>query len=66
MGYYVGLDVSLKRTAICVLDGDGRVVWRGSLDTHPESSVRPLTVGAILWSELAWRLARRRLGWPEA
>lgn len=35
MGYYVGLDVSLKRTAICVLDADGRVVWRGSSDTHP-------------------------------
>lgn len=36
MGYYVGLDVSLKKTAICVLDADGDVAWRGSADTHPE------------------------------
>jgi len=35
MGYFVGLDVSLKSTAICVLDGDGAVVWRGSADTDP-------------------------------
>lgn len=36
MGYYVGLDVSLKRTAICVLDGEGGLAWRGWADTHPE------------------------------
>ena len=34
MGYYVGLDVSLKSTHICVLDGERRVVWRGVLDTQ--------------------------------
>jgi transposase len=36
MGYYAGLDVSLRRTAICVLDADGGVAWRGSTDTQPE------------------------------
>ena len=36
MEYYVGLDVSLKQTAICVVDGDCGVVWRGCADTHPE------------------------------
>lgn len=36
MKYYVGLDVSLKRTAICVVDGDCGVVWQGMADTHPE------------------------------
>src|SRR5277367_5690699 len=34
MGYYVGLDVSLKSTHICVLDGERRVVWRGVSDTQ--------------------------------
>ena len=34
MGYYVGLDVSLKSTHICVLDGERRVVWRGVSDTR--------------------------------
>jgi transposase len=36
MGYYVGLDVSLKATRICVVDEGGRVVWEGVADTHPE------------------------------
>ena len=36
MEYYVGLDVSLKQTAICVVDGDCGVVWQGCADTHPE------------------------------
>jgi hypothetical protein len=27
MGYYVGLDVSLKRTAICIVDEEGALVW---------------------------------------
>ena len=35
MEYYVGLDVSLKSTHICVMDKDRRVVWRGSADTQP-------------------------------
>lgn len=36
MGYYVGLDVSHKRSAVCVVDGDGVLAWRGEVDTHPE------------------------------
>ena len=31
---YVGLDVSLKSTHICVLDGERRVIWRGVSDTQ--------------------------------
>lgn len=36
MGYYIGLDVSLNKTAMSVLDEDGAVVWQGTTDTHPE------------------------------
>lgn len=36
MKYYVGLDVGLKRTAVCVVDVDCCVVWQGVADTHPE------------------------------
>ncbi len=36
MGYYIGLDVSLKKTAICVVDDAGSLVWQGASDTHPE------------------------------
>ena len=29
-------DIGGKRTAICVIDGSGKTVWRGTVDTHPE------------------------------
>ena len=36
MKMYAGLDVGGKRTAVCILDGGGKVVWRGMADTHPK------------------------------
>jgi transposase len=33
---YVGLDVSLKQTSICVIDDVG-IVWRGRVDSTPEA-----------------------------
>jgi transposase len=35
MPHYVGLDVSQKTTAICVLDEQGRRLWRGTCATDP-------------------------------
>ena len=29
MRMFAGLDVSFKRTAVCVVDEAGRIVWRG-------------------------------------
>jgi len=34
---YVGLDVSLKETSICVIDDAGKIVWCGRTDTTPEA-----------------------------
>ena len=34
---YVGLDVSLKETSICVIDEAGKIVWLGRTDTTPEA-----------------------------
>src|SRR3954464_14950293 len=36
MPHYVGLDVSQKTTAICVVDEQGRRLWRGVCATDPE------------------------------
>ena len=36
MQYYVGLDVSLKQTSICVVDQTGLVVRQGVVDSDPE------------------------------
>ena len=37
MKYYVGLDVSLKETSICVVDGSRRVVKEGRVVSEPET-----------------------------
>ncbi len=37
MEYYVGLDVSVKETAICVVDRDGGIVREARLETEPET-----------------------------
>ena len=37
MEYYVGLDVSLKQTSICVVDRTGAVVREGVVDSDPEA-----------------------------
>lgn len=36
MSHFVGLDVSQKMTAICVVDKDGRRIWRGQCLSLPE------------------------------
>lgn len=36
MEHYVGLDVSLKQTAVCVIDGEGNRVWQGICASVPD------------------------------
>ena len=36
MEQYVGLDVSQKETAICVIDGEGKRVWQGTCRSIPD------------------------------
>jgi transposase len=36
MGVFAGLDVGGKRTAVCVVDEAGKIVFRGMVDTHPQ------------------------------
>ena len=35
--HYVGLDVSLETTSVCVLDEAGAVAWRGKVASTPEA-----------------------------
>ena len=37
MTMFAGLDVGFKRTAVCVVNDRGEIVWRGMVDTHPEA-----------------------------
>lgn len=38
----VGLDISLQKTAVCVLDRDGQLVWQGKLDSEPGPLIEKL------------------------
>src|SRR3954451_10615162 len=40
MEQYVGLDVSLEETAVCVLDKSGKVIWRGRCSSDPDAIAR--------------------------
>jgi hypothetical protein len=35
MGVFIGLDVSLDKTAVCVVDRDGVVLWQGKVPSEP-------------------------------
>ena len=37
MRYYVGLDVSLKSTSICILDENGKRVQEGEVESTPKA-----------------------------
>jgi hypothetical protein len=35
MGVFIRLDVSLSKTAVCVVDRDGTVLWQGKVPSEP-------------------------------
>jgi transposase len=43
MALYVGLDVSLKTTSICVIDADGTSVWEGKAESEPVPLIKALS-----------------------
>lgn len=42
MALFVGLDVSLKTVAICIVKADGSVVWEGKALSEPASLIKAL------------------------
>ena len=40
MALYVGLDVSLRMTSICVVEADGSSVWDGKAESEPVPLVK--------------------------
>jgi hypothetical protein len=39
MGVFIGLNVSLAKTSVCVVDGEGTVLWQGKVPSEPEPLV---------------------------
>jgi hypothetical protein len=42
MAMFVGLDVSLKTTSICVVEADGTPVWEGKVESEPAALIKVL------------------------
>jgi transposase len=42
MGEYVGLDVSMEETSVCIMDEAGLTIWEGTVDSEPAAIVRLL------------------------
>ena len=47
MELYVGMDVSLKETAICVVDDDGKIVCEGTVISQPEALAAFIKTNAV-------------------
>ena len=40
MEHYVGIDVSLERSSVCVVDATGKIVREAKVTSEPEALVR--------------------------
>jgi predicted NBD/HSP70 family sugar kinase len=55
MKHFVGLDVSMKETAACVVDDAGQRVWEGSVPRPADAIAAIIVEKAQIWHELVWR-----------
>ena len=71
--YYIGIDVSTKESALCILDGKGKIVRETKLPTDPEIIARFIAdtelaierIGLESGCTAAWLFAGlQRYGWP--
>ena len=71
--YYIGIDVSTKESALCILDGKGKIVRETKLPTDPEiiahfidaTGLAIERIGLESGCTAAWLFAGlRRYGWP--
>ncbi|MEA2897727.1 MAG: hypothetical protein QOJ84_3342 [Bradyrhizobium sp.] len=40
MAMFVGLDVSLNTTSVCIVEADGSPVWEGKVENEPASLIK--------------------------
>jgi transposase len=62
MKYYVGLDVAMKETAICVVDDQRRIVREGKAATEPKGIAAFLSAAGVSFERSASRRGRWRPG----
>jgi transposase len=60
MEKYVGLDVSMEETSVCVLDGNGNISFEGKTSSRPDALSKLLRAEASETASLASWLADLR------
>ena len=63
MTHFVGLDVSVEETAVCVVDEVGEVVCERKVPTEPDDIAVLLTSTAAIMPGLGSRQAHCHNGW---
>ena len=61
MDYFVGLDVSVKETSVCIVDA-GKVVRQARVASEPEALLQVLTNAVYRFKRLGWKPDRCRNG----
>ena len=62
MEHYVGLDVSLKLTAICIVDRTGKIEREGVVSSDPEAIAIFINCMRLMSRGLGSRREQQRLG----
>ena len=63
MVHFVGLDVSVKATSVCVVDDAGKVILEQKVPTDPADIIAVLTALGVSSAGSGSRLVRCRSGW---
>jgi hypothetical protein len=64
MRVFIGLDVSLAKTAVCVVDHDGAVQWQGKVPSEPGPLIKRLAEWHVRDDDYGGRLTTTTLaGW---
>ena len=58
MEHYAGIDVSLERSSVCVVDATGRIVREAKVASEPEALVGFFRSSACRWPGSGWRPGR--------
>jgi len=66
MAHFVGLDVSVKETAVCVVDEAGKVVLEQKVASEPDDIVTLLTSIGVDYGRVGIEPDHCRSGWSMA
>lgn len=63
MAHFVGLDVSVQETSVCVVDEAGKVLCEQKVPSEPDDIVTLLTSVGVDYGRVGIEPGRSRSGW---